>query len=128
MKELFIYLTAYKEESEGQLKELCAFADSLNVPFLYRDELPASETMETGKNSANVGEGIIYIDKEHNGDIIKAVRNALTFGCDGVIIPFGNNDKRDYIKNNLAFSSKEAKKAVEEIMRLAPLFGRIIKK
>lgn len=128
MKEFFIYLTAYKEESEGQLKELRAFADDHNVPFLRRDELPESETMETSTNSANVGEGIIYIDKEHNDDLIKAVRLALTFDADGVVIPFGNNDKRDYIKNNLAFSSKEAKKAVEEITRLAPLFGRIIKK
>ena len=129
MKDFSVYLTAYKEESEGQVKELKSFANTLNVPYISHAELPETVTMETGTDFARVPAGIIYIDKEHNPDLIKAARLALAFGANGVIIPFGNNENRDYIKNNVAFLSKEVKKAVEEINRLAPLFGRkIVKK
>ena len=128
MKHFFIYLTAYKEESKGQIKELSSFASTLNTPYLSHAELPDFVTMESGEDCARVPAGIIYIDKEHNPDLIKAVRLALTFGADGVVIPFGNNENRDYIKNNVAFLSKEVKKAVEEATRLAPLFNRKIAK
>ena len=126
MKNFSVYLTAYKEESEGQIKELALFAEDLNVPFIRRALLPSCNTMVSTDAGAEVPSGIIYIDKEHNSDLIRAVRLALTFDTDGIIIPFGNNDNSDYIKNNLAYYSKEVKKAVEEIKRLAPLFGRKI--
>lgn len=126
MKDFSVYLTAYKEESEGQIKELASFADNNNVPFIRRALLPSTNTMSSRDNFAEVPSGVIYIDKEHNPDLIRAVRLALTFDADGVVIPFGNNANRDYIRDEIAYYSKEVKKAVEEIKRLAPLFGRKI--
>ena len=128
MKEFGVFLTAYKEESEGQIKELQAFAANFGVPFLRRSELPDTVKMESGADYAHMQSGIIYIDKEQNDDLIKALRLALTFNADGVVIPFGNNENRDYIKTDLAYYSKEVKKALEEVIRLAPLFGRKIKR
>lgn len=67
---------------------------------------------------------LLYIDKRNNPDLTLAVREALCHGATGVVIPFGNNPNRPYIREGRAYTKKELAAAVGEIRRLAPLFGR----
>ena len=129
MKSFLIAIVSIEEIGMGVLKEndravlSCGIKKCLNMEMVGK-KFPIGE-IETYGNSANVDTGcLLYIDKRKNGDLIKAVRTALTFGADGVIIPFGNNKNRPYVVEGRAYTTKEMMAAVWEIKRLAPLFGR----
>lgn len=128
MNRLFkVILSAYKEESSGQVAELIRFAEKAGADYLSSAEL--SELHFTEMFTSSVGctvqqNSLLYIDKKNNADLITAIRAALTFDADGVIIKFGNNPMRDYIINGQSFTAQEVKVACGELKRLAPLFAR----
>lgn len=124
-----VILSAYKEESSGQISELIRFAERYNAEITSHAEL---EGMSFGKiatncDSAHVAQNaLLYMDKKNNSDIVLAVRAALTFNAEGILLKFSVNPMRDYVKNNDCYTSSEVSKALDELIRLAPLFSRRI--
>ena len=129
MRDFFIYVGAYKEESEGQIKELKEAVERFRLPhFCTRDEREKMDLTDLvfSKNEAKIGDPgkLVFLQKDKNPDLIFALRLLLSFGAKGVVLTFGNNENRDYIRENKAYSAKEVKSFAEEAIRLAPLFGR----
>lgn len=129
MKNFFTAVVSIEEIGMGVLKEndravlSCGIIKCLNMEII--EGKFATGNIETNGNSAYLdGNGLLYMDKRKNSDVIKAVRTALAFGAEGVIIPFGNNKNRPYVAEGRAYNTKEMTSAVWEIKRLAPLFNR----
>lgn len=122
-----VILSAYKEESSGQVAELIRFAEKAGADYLSSAELSGlnfSEMITSSDGCTVPRNSLLYIDKKNNANLITAIRAALTFDADGVIIKFGNNPMRDYIINGQCFTAQEVKAALGELKRLAPLFAR----
>lgn len=129
MKKFFTAVVSIEEIGMGVLKEndravlSCGIKKCLNMEMLKGKF--ATGNIQTNGNSAYLdGNGLLYIDKRKNNDVIKAVRTALAFGAEGVIIPFGNNKNRPYVAEDRAYTTKEMTSAIWEIKRLTPLFDR----
>lgn len=128
MKKFFTAVISIEETGAGILREndcavlLCGLERCLTLEEASHFGVGS---ISTGESSVFIaGEGLLYIDKRKNPDIILAVRTALCHGAQGVIIPFGNNRNRPYIREGRGYASEEMISAVREIKRLAPLFGR----
>lgn len=120
----YIIPCAYARESEGQIKELTRTVNSCKLERLY-DGYVGAETLDTVGEAVRVKKGGVYlVEKPRNPDIIRAVRILLAMEAGGVVIEFGNNPVRGYIKDGSAYSAREFVAAVDEVKRLAPLFGR----
>lgn len=129
MKEFFVIIGAYKEESAGQIKELTEAVERFRLPKFYsRDKMEKLDTTTLFETPTEVKIGdlnkLVYLDKEKNPDLITSIRHLLSFGAKGVVLTFGNNENRDYIRENRAYGAKEVKSFAEELIRLCPLFGR----
>lgn len=129
MKNFFVFVVSVEETGAGILKEnACAvlsfgISKCLTLPEVEKKvEIGRIATGEA--SSFYERDKVLYVDKCKNPDIVTAVRTALCHDAQGVIIPFGNNKNRPYIREGRAFTTKEAATAVEEIKRLCPLFGR----
>ncbi len=126
-KPFTIILSAYKEESSGQISELIRFAEKYGAKLVSHAELEGLkfEAMTSSSCSACVKENaLLYMDKKNNANIVLAVRAALTFNAAGILIKFGVNPMRDYILNGDCYAAGEVGKGLNELIRLAPLFGR----
>ncbi len=128
MKKFYVAVISAEENGAGILKEneravrACGLSGCCDIEAV-------AEKFKIGKisasgSSATVTDGMVYLDKRENPDIIFSVRLALCFGAEGVIIPFGNNKNRPYVKEGRAYTTKEMVSAVGELKRLAPLFNR----
>ncbi|MBR1747955.1 MAG: hypothetical protein IJ735_07100 [Clostridia bacterium] len=129
MKDFVVVIGAYKEESAGQLAELQETVDRLRLPaFLSQKDIESMPHTDIVTDATEVKVGdlnkLVLLDKERNPDLVAALRHLLAFGAKGMIVLFGNNDTRDYIRENKAYSAKELKTFSEELLRLLPLFGR----
>lgn len=131
MKDFFVVVGAYKEESEGQIKELIEAVKRFRLPkFFSSEEIGKMQTTDLTitPTESKIGdlEKLVYLTKEKNPDLIFALRHLLAFGAKGVVLTFGNNENRNYIREKKAYSAKEVKAFSEELLRLSPLFGRRI--
>lgn len=130
MNKPFYFLTgAYREESGGQLAELDKFVKSAGLPRLYAAEEIAlwgdlAELIVDGDTAYVPRNSVLSVDKKKNPDIVRSTRTALSMDAKGIVLLFGNNPNRDYIKDGLAYSAQEVKRAAEEAIRLSPLFNR----
>jgi len=128
MKKFYVVIISTEEDGAGILKEneravrSCGLSGCCDIETV-KEKLKIGKISAAG-NSVNVTDGILFLDKRDNPDIIFSVRLALCFGAEGVIIPFGNNKNRPYIREGRAYTTKEMSAAVGEIKRLAPLFNR----
>lgn len=131
MTDFIIVVGAYREESEGQIKELTEAVERFRLPKFYSrveiESLDTTDLVET-PTEAKIGQKdkLVFLDKTKNPDPVVSLRYLLSFQVKGVVLTFGNNDTRDYIREGKAYSAKETKVFAEEIIRLAPLFGRRI--
>ena len=131
MRDFSVVIGAYKEESAGQIKELVDAVERFRLPkFFSAEEIAETDTTDLMQTEKEVKIGdldrLVYLKKEKNPDLVIALRHLLSFGAKGVVLTFGNNETRDYIRDGKAYSAKEVKAFAEELLRLAPLFGRRI--
>lgn len=129
MENFYVSVISIEEKGAGILHEndcavlLLGLRKCLTLPDVEK-RFPIG-SIATGEAAAFVEKGkVLYIDKRKNPDLVKAVRTALCFGAVGVVVPFGNNVNRPYIREGRAYDKKELTAAIGEIKRLAPLFGR----
>ena len=129
MEDFYVVVGAYKEESEGQVKELTEAVERFRLPKFYTrtemDELPTTDLV-LKENEVKIGDlnKLVFLEKDKNPDLVAALRVLLALSAKGVVLTFGNNDTRDYIREKKAYSAKEVKAFAEELLRLSPLFGR----
>lgn len=122
----YVFSKLYKEEGAGQIEEGARVSASSGAAFLTEEEakrFPLRKLTVKGK-SAESEEGVVFLLKSEAPDVVEAVRLALSFACDGIIIVFGNNPSRSYIRNGEVYDVSDLKKSCDEAKRLCPLFGR----
>ena len=129
MKDFLVVLGAYKEESEGQIKELKEAVERFRMPRLYANaeikDLDVTFLAQTpGAACLGNNEKLVFLSKDRNEDLVSAARLLLALDARGVVLLFGNNENRDYIKEGAAYKAKEVRAFCEELLRLAPLFNR----
>ena len=122
----YVFFFFYKEEGVGQIEEGARVSASSGAAFLTEEEakrFPLRKLTVKGK-SAEGAEGVVFLLKSEAPDVVEAVRLALSFACDGVIMVFGNNPSRSYIKNGEVYDTTELKRSCDEAKRLCPVLGR----
>ncbi len=131
MKDFRLIVISYEENGTGILREndcavlACGIEKCGDIADIEPSRIGKIAT--DGKNIFAEKGRLLYMDKGSNHDIIKAVRIALSVDADGIIIPFGNNPSRPYIREGRAYTTREMQSAVWEVKRLAPLFDKKVR-
>lgn len=129
MRKFYLYCGTDKKISAGQAREAeaclssCGVSENRSLAALKKSGIALYPAVTSGNSCKISPRAVNVVNADKNPDLITAVRACLTFEAEGVFIPFGANPN---FCGGTAYAFPEVKKAVAELKRLSPLFGRIL--